>query len=86
MNTKAYLWMICNPELIPSYQVYKGDVFQMVNMAVDVILSRIYVSVGTRYITAQSPVNPEFFTFGYKVPGWLQINSTFNLLNNKDLN
>ncbi len=33
---------------IPSYQVYKGDVFQLVDQAVDFVLSRIDVYVGDR--------------------------------------
>ena len=33
---------------IPSYQVYKGDVFQLVDQAIDFVLSRIDVYVGDR--------------------------------------
>ena len=33
---------------IQSYQIYKGDVFQLVDQAVDFVLSRIDISVGTR--------------------------------------
>lgn len=44
---------------IPSYQVYKGDVFQLVNQAVDYILSRIDMSVGTRDVSAQVSVESE---------------------------
>ena len=33
---------------IPAYQVYKGDVFEQVNQAVDFVLSRIDLSVGDR--------------------------------------
>ena len=44
---------------IPSYQVYKGDVFQLVNQAVDFVLSKIDVSVGTRDTSAQVPVHYE---------------------------
>lgn len=44
---------------IPAYQVYKGDVFQLVNQAVDFVLSKIDVSVGTRDESNQAPVNYE---------------------------
>jgi ATP-dependent DNA helicase RecG len=44
---------------IPSYQVFKGDVFQLVNQAVDFILSKIDVSVGTRELSSQAPVHYE---------------------------
>ena len=44
---------------IPSYQVYKGDVFQLVNQAVDFVLSKIDVSVGNRELSSQVPVDYE---------------------------
>ena len=44
---------------IPAYQVYKGDVFQLVNQAVDFVLSKIDVSVGTRDVSTQAPVTYE---------------------------
>ena len=44
---------------IPSYQVYKGDVFQLVNQAVDFVLSKITLSVGTREESIQVPVTYE---------------------------
>ena len=44
---------------IPAYQVYKGDVFQLVNQAVDFVLSKIDVSVGTRDVSTQVPVSYE---------------------------
>jgi hypothetical protein len=33
---------------IPAYQVYKGDIFQQVNLAVDFVMSRINLSIGDR--------------------------------------
>jgi len=33
---------------IPSYQVYKGDVFEMIDCAVDFVLSKINLYVGDR--------------------------------------
>ena len=44
---------------IPAYQVYKGDVFQLVNQAVDFVLSKIDVSVGTRDESTQVPIEYE---------------------------
>ena len=41
---------------IPSYQVYKGDVFHMVDRAVDFVLSRINLSVGDRSESVDVPV------------------------------
>ena len=44
---------------IPSYQVYKGTAFQLVDQAVDFVLSKINVSVGTRAESAAAPVTYE---------------------------
>lgn len=44
---------------IPSYQVYKGDVFQLVDQAVDFVLAKISVQVGTRSKGTQVPVEYE---------------------------
>jgi len=44
---------------IPAYQVYKGDVFHLVNQAVDFVLSKIDVSVGTRDESTQVPIEYE---------------------------
>jgi len=44
---------------IPSYQVYKGDVFQLVDKAVDFVLSKINLEVGTRDEDTHVPVNYE---------------------------
>lgn len=44
---------------IPSYQVYKGTVFDLVDQAVDFVLSKIALSVGTRAKSAQAPVRYE---------------------------
>jgi predicted HTH transcriptional regulator len=40
---------------IPSYQVYKGDVFQLVEQAVDFVLSRIDLYVGDRSLSVDVP-------------------------------
>ena len=44
---------------IPSYQVYKGTVFQLVDQAVDFALSKINLAVGTRAAGTQVPVSYE---------------------------
>ena len=41
---------------IPSYQVYKGTVFEAVDQAVDFVLAKINLSVGTRAESMQAPV------------------------------
>ena len=44
---------------IPSYQVYKGDVFELVDQSVDFILSKIDFEVGTREQSNQVPTKYE---------------------------
>lgn len=44
---------------IPSYQLYKGTLFELVDQAVDFVLSKISRTVGTRDKTAQAPVKYE---------------------------
>lgn len=44
---------------IPSYQVYKGTVFELVEAAVDFVLGKIALSVGTREAGPQAPVRYE---------------------------
>lgn len=44
---------------IPSYQVYKGDVFHLVDQALDFVLSKINLSVGTRALSVQVPIQYE---------------------------
>ncbi len=44
---------------IPSYQVYKGTAFQLVDQAVDFVLSKIALSVGTRAESVRAPVSYE---------------------------
>ena len=40
---------------IPSYQIYKGTVFELVDQALDFVLSKIVRAVGTRSQGAQAP-------------------------------
>jgi len=44
---------------IPSYQIFKGTVFELVDQAVDCVMSKIARSVGTREHSAQAPVKYE---------------------------
>ena len=44
---------------IPSHQIYKGTAFQLVDQAVDFVLSKIALSVGTRAESTQAPVSYE---------------------------
>ena len=44
---------------IPSYQTYKGTVFQLVDQAIDFVMSKIAARVGTRSQSAQAPVTYE---------------------------
>lgn len=44
---------------IPSYQIYKGTVFELVDQALDFVLSKINRRVGTRAYSVQAPVEYE---------------------------
>ncbi|MCK6414867.1 MAG: DUF4062 domain-containing protein [Giesbergeria sp.] len=44
---------------IPSYHIYKGSVFELVDQALDFVLSKIDRRVGTRAAGAQAPVDYE---------------------------
>ena len=44
---------------IPSYQVYKGTVFELVDQAVDFVLSKIALHIGTRAESVRAPVTYE---------------------------
>lgn len=44
---------------IPSYQVYKGTLFDLVDQAVDFVMSKIARAVGTRARSTQAPVTYE---------------------------
>ncbi|MBI5846233.1 MAG: DUF4062 domain-containing protein [Deltaproteobacteria bacterium] len=44
---------------IPSYQVYKGTAFSLVDQAVDFVMSKLALRVGTRAKSAQAPVTYE---------------------------
>lgn len=44
---------------IPSYQIYKGTVFEMVDQALDFVLSKVNRRIGTRAQSVQAPVEYE---------------------------
>lgn len=44
---------------IPSYQVYKGTAFELVDQALDFVLGKLALSVGTRAKSVQAPVSYE---------------------------
>ena len=62
---------------IPSYQVYKGTVFQLVNQAVDFVLSKVALSVGTRAESVQAPV-------AYEIPKEVVTEAIVNAVTHRD--
>lgn len=44
---------------IPSYQIYRGTIFELVDQAVDFVMSKLDRSVGTRALGSQAPVEYE---------------------------
>ena len=64
---------------IPAFQVYKGDIFQQINQAVDFVLSRINVSTGSRDSGVEAPVN-------YEIPRTAVIEAIVNAVAHRDYN
>ena len=62
---------------IPSYQVYKGTAFQLVDHAVDFVLSKINLSVGTRAESPQAPV-------AYEIPKEVVTEAIVNAVAHRD--
>ena len=62
---------------IPSYQVYKGTVFDLVGHAVDFVLSKIALSVGTRAESVQAPV-------AYEIPKEVVTEAIVNAVAHRD--
>ena len=62
---------------IPSYQVYKGTVFDLVDHAVDFVLSKIALSVGTRAESVQAPV-------AYEIPKEVVTEAIVNAVAHRD--
>ena len=62
---------------IPSYQVYKGTVFELVDQAVDFVLGKIALSVGTRAESVQAPV-------AYEIPKEVVTEAVVNAVAHRD--
>lgn len=62
---------------IPSYQVYKGTVFELVDQAEDFVLSKINLAVGTRKESAQVPV-------AYEIPKEVVREALVNAIAHRD--
>ncbi len=62
---------------IPSHQVYKGTVFKLVDHAVDFVLSKIALSVGTRAESVQAPV-------AYEIPKEVVTEAIVNAVAHRD--
>ena len=62
---------------IPSLQIYKGTAFQLVDQAVDFVLSKIALSVGTRAESVQAPV-------AYEIPKEVVTEAIVNAVAHRD--
>ncbi|MCK4392325.1 DUF4062 domain-containing protein [Candidatus Bipolaricaulota bacterium] len=62
---------------IPSYQLYKGDVFEQVDQAVDFVLSKLNRTVGTR---DQGPAAP----VAYEIPTDVVVEAVVNAIAHRD--
>jgi len=62
---------------IPSYQVYKGTVFDLVDQAVDFVLSKIYRSIGTRAESVRAPRT-------YEIPAEVVTEAIVNAVAHRD--
>ena len=62
---------------IPSYQVYRGTVFELVDQAVDFVLGKIDLSVGTRSECVQAPV-------AYEIPREVVTEAIVNAVAHRD--
>ena len=62
---------------IPSYQVYKGTAFQLIDQAVDFVLSKIALWVGTRAESVQAPV-------AYEIPKEVVTEAIVNAVAHRD--
>lgn len=62
---------------IPSYKVFKGDVFELVDQAVDFILSKLDYSIGTRKEQVQIPG-------GYEIPKEIVAEAMVNAVVHRD--
>ena len=62
---------------IPSYQVYKGTAFELVDQAVDFVLGKIALSVGTRAESVRAPIT-------YEIPKEVVIEAVVNAVVHRD--
>jgi len=62
---------------IPSYQVYKGTVFELVDQVIDFVLSKINLAVGTREHSVQAPV-------AYEIPREVISEAVVNAVAHRD--
>ena len=62
---------------IPSYQVYKGTVFDLVDQAVDFVLSKVALSIGTRAETIEIPT-------AYEIPKEVVTEAIVNAVVHRD--
>ena len=62
---------------IPSYQVYKGTLFALVDQAVDFVMSKLNLSVGTRAEGPQAPV-------AYEIPREVVAEAIVNAVAHRD--
>jgi hypothetical protein len=62
---------------IPSYQVYKGTVFDLVDQAVDFVMSKINLAVGTRAHGSEAPV-------AYEIPQEVVREAVVNAVAHRD--
>ena len=64
---------------IPSHQVYKGTAFELVDQAIDFVMSKINLSVGTRKHGPQAPVK-------YEIPREVVAEAIVNAVAHRDYN
>ncbi|MEW6185123.1 MAG: ATP-binding protein [Thermodesulfobacteriota bacterium] len=62
---------------IPFYQVYKGNLFELVDQAVNFVLSKIDLAVGTRAVSIQAPV-------AYEIPPEVITEAIVNAIAHRD--
>ena len=62
---------------IPSYQIYRGTVFELVDQAVDFVLSKLALSVGTRAESIQVPI-------AYEIPKEVVTEAIVNAVVHRD--
>lgn len=62
---------------IPSYKVFKGDVFELVDQAVDFVLAKLDYTVGTRSLTNEIPGH-------YEIPRAMVVEAIVNAVVHRD--